>query len=171
MEYLYNEKFGLVFSLLIITPALYLAGTNQLPEEYKPWLVYIAIVFGVVCLMKLARVMSWTKKVKILSMLEGMEGNTECTNVHHVKIFDSNPGLSHPILKVNVGECVIWTNIGKLQHTVTSTADYRHPDNVFASGHMKPRGWFGVKFLVPGEYKYFCMSHKGGMESGLVVVK
>ena len=171
MNFLYDQKLASVFHLAVVAPIILLVGLDKFPKEYKTFLVYLAIFIGVVSFLKLANLMSWTKKVKILSLVEGMEGNkvTDCNAVHHVKIFDSYPGLSHPILKINSGECVIWTNIGELQHSIASTANYSHFDGLFASSDLFPGQFFGVKFTTPGKYGYFCLDHKG-WKHGLVIV-
>ncbi len=171
MNYLYSRKIANVFHLAVIAPILLLVGLNKFPEEYKTYLVYLAIFIGVVSFLKLAKLMNWIQKVQILSLIEGMGGKkvTDCYAVHHVKIFDSYPGLSHPILKIKRGECVIWTNIGEVQHSISSTTNFRHFNRVFASNDLFPGQSFGVKFLTPGKYGYFCLDHKG-WKHGMVVV-
>ena len=80
MNYLYSQNLASVFHLVVIAPILLLIGLNRFPEEYKTYLVYLAIFIGVVSFLKLARLMNWTEKVKVIALIEGMEGEklTEC---------------------------------------------------------------------------------------------
>jgi|AntRauTorckE6833_2_1112554.scaffolds.fasta_scaffold18248_1 plastocyanin len=150
------------FHVLFVAPLIYAIGTNKLPEEYKKFLIPLAIVMGLYHLLKLVYALKIDKKVKVL--LEGMEGNN-CKAVHNIKMFDSSPGYDHPILNVKVGECIVWTNVGELDHTVTSAEDdiTTNHDGLFNSGYLKPGESFGVQFQSPGSYSYFCVMHKGWM--------
>lgn len=169
MNFLYNQKFANVFNLTVVAPVFLLFGLDKFPTEYKKYLVYVAIFIGVVSFIKLAKLTNLIKKVKVLSLIEGME-NTECSAVHHIKIFDAAPSLSHPILKIKTGECVIWTNVGELQHSVVSNDNFKGFNNQFSSKSMFPGEFYGIKFKEPGVYTYYCMDHKGGASNGVVTV-
>jgi plastocyanin len=60
-----------------------------------------------------------------------------------------------PILNVNRGEVVIWTNEGQARHTVTSDDD----GATFDSGELAPGSVFGNQFDEPGTYAYHCAIH------------
>ena len=113
--------------------------------------------------------MDWGKPFKLL---EGYTDKmTSCEKVHHIKMFDSMPGYSHPVMNIRVGDCVFWTNIGEQQHTVTSTKEITgmNPDYDFNSGIIPVRGTFGIKFFKTGVYPYYCTEHKGWMRGKIIV--
>ena len=72
-------------------------------------------------------------------------------------MFDSDPGYSTPKLVIKAGDVVIWTNVGEIEHTVTSAKLDRYPQGImepsgeFNSGYMKPGMSFAIKFTQKGE--------------------
>jgi len=150
------RKFINYFHIIVVVPLLYLLATNQFPEEYKKLVLLLALVVFVLHAYKLYENMK----------VEKMEGlNQTQGNINVVKIFDSEPGYSSPLLHVKVGDTVRWLNIGDLQHTVTS-----NEQNGFNSGIMRPGDVFEVTFTKAGTYKYFCMLHWGWHQGVVVVV-
>ena len=175
MDFKYNSKIHNVFNLFVIVPILLLIGYNRFPEEYKKYLIYFAIILGVIYSYRLYRLMNWNKIVKDIGIVENMAQTDNvigCRNVHHVKVFDSLPGFSHPVLTVKSGDCVIWTNIGEVQHEISSTETLGgyHPDGLFKSNYLRPGESYGVKFVTPGKYPYYCEPHKG-WHRGIILVE
>ncbi len=173
MDFKYNRKIHNAFNLFVIVPILLLAGYDKIPKEYKKYLIILAIILGIIYSYRLYRLINWTKIVKEIGIekMSQMDNIMGCRNVHHIKLFDSLPGISHPVLKIKSGDCVIWTNIGEVQHEVTSTkklAGY-HPDGLFKSDYLKPGESFGIKFVTPGTYPYYCEPHKG-WKRGIILV-
>ncbi len=172
----YNHKISAVFYLIVVAPLLILIGLNFFPNLfvlYRKYLVVLGIIVAIYSLIKLYKLLGLDKKVKEITK-EGMNGAniTECYAVHHVKVFDSNPGFSHPVLYIKPGECVIWTNIGDDQHNITSTDNVysMHPDGKFRSEYLLPGDTYGIKFITSGVFPYYCWNRKGYMR-GIVVVK
>lgn len=60
-----------------------------------------------------------------------------------------------PMLRVRVGDRVVWTNEDDTPHTVTSAA--RPP--LFRSGALDGDDSFAVVFDTPGAHRYFCSLH------------
>ena len=170
------QKMINILHIAIIAPILYLMGANKLPEQYKKYLIPLAIIVLVFHVYKLAKSMNIIKRVKEVSLLEGMEEQAVGTPIHHIKMFDSNPGYSTPKLTINVDDIVVWTNIGEVQHTVTSaTADsfdqgWMEPSGEFHSGYMRPGQTYAIKFTTAGTYPYYCLNHKGWMQ-GIIIVQ
>jgi plastocyanin len=97
-------------------------------------------------------------------------------NIHHIRVFDSDPGYSHPSLKVNVGDVVVWTNVGEHVHSVTATkrtewltSEKMESSCEFNSGLMKPGQTYAVKFTQKGWFPYFCLEHRGWMQGEIHV--
>ena len=174
MDFKYNSKIHNAFNLFVIVPILLLIGYNRFPEEYKKYLIIFAIILGIIYSYRLYRLMNWNKIVKEIGIekMSHMDTVMECNNVHHVKLFDSLPGISHPVLKIKSGGCVIWTNIGEIQHEISSTEKLGgyHPDGLFKSKYLRPGESFGMKFLTPGTYPYYCEPHKG-WQRGVIIVE
>ena len=147
-----NRKLINLFHVVFVAPLLWALATNKIPENYKQYIVLLALG---VALFHLYRFFSATK--------EGME-SVFGSNVHQIKIFDSSPGYDQPQLTINRGDIVVWTNIGEVEHTVTADNEQ------FNSGYLKPGENYSVKFDFPGEYYYSCLYHKGWMK-GIIIVK
>lgn len=91
---------------------------------------------------------------------------------HSVSATDNNGGppfaFSPKGLTIPVGDSVVWTNIGKAQHTVTAD------NGGFNSGTLIPGATYSHTFTVPGSYPYHCQFHgaPGGIGmSGTIVVQ
>jgi len=108
-------------------------------------------------------------KLQVLTVEQGLSDVALTgANVHHIRIFDSDPGYSHPKLQINVGDVVVWTNIGELEHSVTAAKrvewklnEKMDPGCNFNSGLMKPGQTFAIKFTGKGWYPYYCTQHEG----------
>lgn len=138
--------------ILFVAPLLWALATNRVPEDYKQYIVFLAIF---IALFHLYRFFS-TKNEN----MESIYGS----NVHHIKIFDSSPGYDQPKIEIKRGDIVVFTNVGEVEHTVTAD------NEEFNSGYLKPGENYSVKFDTPGEFYFHCMYHKGWMK-GVVVVK
>jgi plastocyanin len=117
-------------------------------------------------------------KVEVISESKNSLTDVDLTGmrVHHIRIFDSDPGYSHPSLKIKQGDVVVWTNVGELEHSVTSANRAQWLDRAkmeisceFNSGHMKPGQTFAIKFNQKGWFPYFCMGNKGWMQGEIHV--
>ena len=137
--------------ILLVAPLLYALGTNKFPEEYKQYIVWLAIF---VVLFHLYRFCT--------STTEGMK-SLYGSNIHHINMFDSSPGYDQPHLEIKKGDIVVWTNVGEIEHTVTSD------NGEFNSGYLKPGENYSVKFDFPGEFYYHCIYHTGWMKGEIVV--
>ncbi len=62
-------------------------------------------------------------------------------------------GFDPPSLNVAVGDTVVWTNTGEIDHTATSK------DGTFDSGTVPPGGTFEFTFDEIGEFAYQCTPH------------
>lgn len=81
---------------------------------------------------------------------------------------------------VRVGDRVIWRNVGRIAHTVTTLrskasnpAHARVPKGAKAwdSKFIFAKKTYARRFTVPGIYRYFCIPHEGAGMVGTVVVK
>jgi len=66
---------------------------------------------------------------------------------------------SPEILKINVGDTVIWYNDDTAAHTVTSGAPWGGPEGEFDSSLFMSGTTYSHTFDAPGSYPYFCMVH------------
>jgi hypothetical protein len=166
MRYLIN-----IIHILFVAPLLYLLGTNKFPEEYKKYLVYLAIIIIIYHSYSFYTRIS-QKKIKILSM-EGFGGEFDCAHedVHCIDIFDSSPGYSRPIINIKQNDIIIWKNIGELEHNITSTDSIEsiNPDGLFNSGYLKPGQSIAIKFISSGTYYYYCSLNVGWMRGQIIV--
>lgn len=167
MKYLIN-----IIHILFVAPLLYLIGTNKFPEEYKKYLVYLA-VFVLVYHSYLLYKATQKKQIKVMSISEGFGGGLDCAreDVHCIDIFDSSPGYSRPVIEIKQNDIIIWKNIGELEHNITSTDSVTNmnPDGLFNSGYLKPGQAFAIKFISPGTYYYYCSAHVGWMRGKIIV--
>lgn len=172
LEMLYKSKAINLFHILVVAPIFWLLATDKFPQEYKKYLLYLAIIIVAFHLYKLMNV-SDIKRVEIIPFVEGMSNGTECGKpyVHCLEIFDSSPGYSEPLININVNDIVVWKNVGEVVHTVTSLSNNcaMNPDGVFHSGNMRPGQEFAIKFLAPGEYPYYCLYYKGLIRGKIIV--
>jgi plastocyanin len=69
-----------------------------------------------------------------------------------------------PVVFINVGDTVQWTNTGAVIHTSTSDT------GLWNSGNVGPGGSFSFTFTAPGTYLYHCIPHEVLGMIGTVVV-
>lgn len=136
-----------LFHIFFVGPLLWALATNRLSEEYKQYVVWLALILVIYHAWLLVSHISY----------EGME-NVNGTNVHHIRMFDSSPGYDKPIIDINKGDVIVWSNIGEVEHTVTSDNDF------FNSGYLKPGENYAIKFDNPGTFTYSCLHHNGWMK-------
>ena len=98
-----------------------------------------------------------------------------------VEIYDK-PAMFRPERpKIKVGQTIRWVNKGETVHTVTADPS-QAPDPSWVSvppgseeldsGYMSPGDSFSYVFKVPGNYKYFCLTHEQeGMRAQVDVEK
>jgi plastocyanin len=97
-----------------------------------------------------------------------------------VKMSDDAPMYQPERIVIHSGQTVEWVNAGEVSHSVVddpTKAD--KPEDValpagaktFASGNVMPGGKFRYRFLMPGTYRYFCISHEVDAMIGEIVVK
>ncbi len=72
---------------------------------------------------------------------------------------ESDPDGRPPTITVPVGTTVVWSNLDRATHTVTSVQD------LFDSGGLYP---FSYTFTEPGVYSYGCFIH--GMRGRVIVL-
>lgn len=150
---MFNKKIMNLFYALIVGPVLWALAKDKVDVDYKQYVIWLAVFIIIINLYCLFMVPD----------KEGMSVDTYGSIVHHIQVFDSSPGYDPPRLMIKPGDIVVWTNIGEVEHTITS--DNGH----FNSGYMKPGESFTVKFSNVGDYYYRCTYHKGWMV-GLVTV-
>jgi plastocyanin len=87
---------------------------------------------------------------------------------HHVNIVEGSStdewGYDPAQLTVGVGDTVVWTNTGEIDHTVTAD------DGSFDSGTISPGETFEFTFDKEGEFAYHCDPHPF-MVASIVVSK
>ena len=59
---------------------------------------------------------------------------------------------------IDAGSIVMWENVGKTVHTVTS-GTLLEPTNSFNSGLLTPNKFYSIQFVNAGIYPYYCMVH------------
>jgi plastocyanin len=69
---------------------------------------------------------------------------------------------------VDVGAEVIWKNIDRYSHTITSGTPEDGPDGVFDSGTLPNYRYFSHTFYEAGIYDYYCTVHP--WMQGMIVV-
>jgi plastocyanin len=79
----------------------------------------------------------------------------------------SSISFKPPIVHIQPGQTVLWTNSDPFQHTVTAD------DGSYDSGLIDPGGTFSQEFDAPGTYQYYCQPHGApgltGMAATIVV--
>ena len=142
--------------IFIVAPLLYLIGTDKLPQQYKIYVLYLAIFVLVYHLYRLG------SRMMLQQSYENMD-IVSIDGVHINKMFDSAPGVSMPTMFIKAGDTVRWINTGETQQTIT---EY---DGKFHSGYMKPGDIYELNFAKPGEYKYFSMPNYGWFRGRIIV--
>lgn len=59
---------------------------------------------------------------------------------------------------IDAGSVVIWENVGKQVHTITS-GTILEPTGSFNSGLIAPNKFYSIQFVNAGIYQYYCMVH------------
>lgn len=74
-------------------------------------------------------------------------------------------------LTIEVGDEVVWTNIGG-SHNVNGTSG-SYPNNPEGFGNSVGEGWtYSFTFTLPGTYEYHCDPHQSfGMEGVIIVIE
>jgi plastocyanin len=97
-----------------------------------------------------------------------------------IKMSDDEPMYQPSTLIIEVGQAVEWKNHGAVSHSVNDDPrraqkpdDALLPPNAdtFTSGNVLPGGSYRHTFLVPGRYRYFCLSHEIDKMIGEIIVK
>ena len=148
-----------LFHLVVVVPLLIALATDNFPNDYKMWVVYLALLVAVYHLYRLVNTWMFPAVTEGMTV-ENLDGFT----VHPIKIFDSSPGYEYPLLKIKKGEVVVWRNIGEVQHSVTSKQDE------FNSGYMRPGETYAIQFNNAGTYYYYDMNYRGWM-IGVIIVE
>jgi len=146
---------SLISLLVIFTTGYLLYQGSDIKNE-----LYLTMAFWVLVLL--------TAPVEPKKISENMvdTGSVNCgdkCNVHHIRIFGSNPGFSPNFKNIKKGDIVSWTNVSETVHTVTSN------DLKFHSGYLRPGETFDFKFDREGEYDYYCAFQKGWMSGKIIV--
>ncbi len=87
---------------------------------------------------------------------------TPVNQVANVKVTEY--AFTQPSVTVKVGQAVLWTNDGNVDHTVTETA----ADSI-ASPEIKPGQTYTLTFQTPGTYAYICSIHPDSMKGTVIV--
>ncbi len=188
MNFLNNPNFINLFHIVFVVGILVMVALNKFPEN--PYVDQRNFLLGLAAVVFLYHSFRYLNR----QQMEGMElcppplamytmpvqrglSDVDLTgaNVHHIRMMDSDPGYSHPYLRIKQGDTVIWTNVGEVEHTVTSAkrAEWQYekmdPSGEFDSGLMKPGDTFAVKFTQKGWFPYHCTEHEGWMQGEIVV--
>jgi plastocyanin len=115
--------------------------------------------------------------VRVMSLTDALsDAANSGANVHYIRMFDGAPGYSPASLNIRNGDIVVWTNVGEVQHTVTSAKrsewmlNHRMtPGFNFDSGQLRPGQSFAVKFLEAGWLPYYDIPNEGWMHGEINV--
>lgn len=97
-----------------------------------------------------------------------------------IKMADDDPMYQPSSLTIQAGQTVEWKNYGAVSHSVNDDPKKAQkaddmllpPDaDAFNSGNVMPGGSYRHVFLVPGKYRYFCLSHEMDKMIGEIIVK
>lgn len=110
-------------------------------------------------------------ELRVLTLHDALtDASNTGVNVHYIRIFDGEPGYSPVSLNIGVGDVVVWTNVGEVQHTVTSAKrtewmlNHRMvPALNFDSKQLLPGESFAIKFLETGWFPYYDVPNEGWM--------
>jgi len=86
---------------------------------------------------------------------------TAAAKTYHIEI--SNYAFSQPVLTVEVGSTVIWTNKDPMQHNAVAV------DGTFALPLLSQGESGSYTFTKAGEYDYYCQPHKAFMKGKIIV--
>jgi plastocyanin len=97
-----------------------------------------------------------------------------------IKMSDNDPMYEPPNLVVQAGQIVEWKNEGDVSHSVTDdpTKALKPEDSLlphdakpFFSGNVMPGRAYRHTFLIPGRYRYFCLTHEVDKMIGEILVE
>jgi plastocyanin len=97
-----------------------------------------------------------------------------------IKMSDDAPMYQPDNVIIHAGDTVEWKNSGMVSHSATDDpAKATKPDNAllpheakpFSSGGVMPGATYRYTFMVPGRYRYFCLSHEADKMVGEVIVE
>jgi plastocyanin len=97
-----------------------------------------------------------------------------------VKMSDDAPMYQPDSIVIRAGQTVEWLNKGSVSHSVVDDpAKANKSDDValpagakaFTSGNVMPGAKFRHTFLMPGTYRYFCISHEVDSMIGEIIVQ
>lgn len=181
---------GIIIKMVIVVGILLVLAYDKFPKdnEYitqQHFLIGLAIIAFLYFFAELARGGSRREgfaddqrsHVRVMSLNDALSdaANTGA-NVHYIRIFDGSPGYSPSSLNVISGDIVVWTNVGEVQHTITSAkrsewmANSRMaPGFNFDSGQLRPGQSFAVKFIEPGWFPYYDIPNIGWMHGEINV--
>jgi plastocyanin len=78
----------------------------------------------------------------------------ECAKFHEVQItFDGATGFKPQTVVIQVGDCVHWVNVDRMEHSVVAVG------RSFYTGILMPGADAIIEFKKPGVYSYFCGPH------------
>jgi plastocyanin len=160
--------------VMVVVPMLLMVAFNKFPRNN--FVTQQQFFVALACLVFLYHARSWYNKQNAVTTVvetptvveEVISLEENSANIHHVRVFDSDPGFSQPSLTVNAGDVVVWTNIGESVHSVTAAkraegteTGKMEASGEFNSGLMRPGQTFAIKFEQPGWFPYFCLEHRG----------
>ena len=174
IQFLNKPIISIGVNLLFIVPLLLFIGLGKFDKlfvMYRKYLILVAVIIAIINLIRLYDILGYGKKIEKLD-IKNMSEKDLSKNVYHIAMFDAYPGFSKQILCIKPGESVIWTHSGNEQHKLvsTNTVGGIHPDGVFNSGYLRSGDIFGLKFIKPGIYPYYCESRKY-MLRGIIIVE
>lgn len=97
-----------------------------------------------------------------------------------IKMGDDDPMYQPSTVVVQAGQIVEWKNYGMVSHSVTDDPtkamkpeDSLLPRNAkpFFSGNVMPGRSYHHTFLIPGRYRYFCLTHEVDKMIGEIIVE
>ena len=97
-----------------------------------------------------------------------------------IKMSDDDPMYQPPSIVIQAGQIVEWKNYGMVSHSVTDDPtkamkpeDSLLPRNAkpFFSGNVMPGRRYQHTFLIPGRYRYFCVTHEIDKMIGEIIVE
>jgi plastocyanin len=97
-----------------------------------------------------------------------------------VKMSDNDPMYNPSSLVIRAGQTIEWKNDGDVSHSVTDDPkNAENRDDVdlptgakpFNSGSVMPGRSFRHTFVVPGKYRYFCLTHESDRMIGEITVE
>lgn len=97
-----------------------------------------------------------------------------------IKMNDDDPMYEPPSVVIQAGQIVEWKNYGMVSHSVTDdpTKAMKPEDSLlphsakpFFSGNVMPGRAYQHTFLVPGRYRYFCLTHEVDKMIGEIIVE